>query len=65
MEIIEGFISNNIGLEWLMIMILPVLPTELRPMIVLDDDILANPDLNVLYKHIINENNKHFNKKNK
>ncbi len=32
-------------------------------MIVLDDDTLANSDLNVLYKHIINENNKHLIKK--
>ncbi len=40
-----------------MIRILPVLSTELRPMIVLDDDTLVNSDLNVLYKHIINENN--------
>ncbi len=42
-----------------------VLPAELRPMIVLDDDTLTNSDLNVLYKHIINENNKHLIKINK
>ncbi len=48
-----------------MIRILPVLPVELRPMIVLDDDTLTNSDLNVLYKHIINENNKHLIKINK
>ncbi len=64
LEIVECFISNNIRLEWLVIRILPVLPAELRPMIVLDDDTLANSDLNVLYKHIITANNNHLIKTN-
>ncbi len=64
LEIVECFISNNIRLEWLVIRILPVLPAELRPMIVLDDDTLANSDLNVLYKNIITVNNNHLVKTN-
>ncbi len=48
-----------------MIRILPVLPVELRPMIVLDDVTLTNSDLNILYKHIIDKNNKHLIKINK
>ncbi len=59
LEIVEGFISNNIKLEWLVIRILPVLPAELRPTVVLDDDTLVNSDLNILYKHIITANNSH------
>ncbi|WP_192572978.1 hypothetical protein [Candidatus Hodgkinia cicadicola] len=65
LEMVEGFISNNIRLEWLVIRILPVLPAELRPMMVLDDDTLANSDLNVLYKHIITVNNNQLIKTNK
>ncbi len=65
LEIVEGFISNNIRLEWLVIRILPVLPAELRPIMVLDDDTLANSDLNILYKHIITKNNDHTIKTNK
>ncbi|PIM96055.1 DNA-directed RNA polymerase subunit beta' [Candidatus Hodgkinia cicadicola] len=60
LEIVEGFISNNISLDWLVIRILPVLPAELRPTIVLDDDTLVNSDLNILYKHIIIANNNHL-----
>ncbi len=64
LEIVEGFISNNIRLERLVIRVLPVLPAELRPVIVLDDDTLANSDLNTLYKHIITTNNNNLIKTN-
>ncbi|PIM96013.1 DNA-directed RNA polymerase subunit beta' [Candidatus Hodgkinia cicadicola] len=57
LEMVEGFISNNFKLERLVIRMLPVLPAELRPVMVLDDDTTASSDLNILYKHIITANN--------
>ncbi len=41
----------------MVIKVLPVLPAELRPSVVLDDNTQASSDLNVLYKGIINVNN--------
>ncbi len=61
LEIVEGFILNNIRSEWLVIKILLVLPAELGSVMVLDDDTLAYSDLNILYKHIITTNNNIFN----
>ncbi len=65
LEMIENFISNNFKMEWLVIRILPVLPAELRPVMILDDATIASSDLNVLYKNIINANNNILIKTNK
>ncbi|PIM95982.1 hypothetical protein [Candidatus Hodgkinia cicadicola] len=56
-EIIDWFINNKMSLDLMVIKVLPVLPAELRPSVVLDDNTQASSDLNVLYKGIINVNN--------
>ncbi|PIM96952.1 DNA-directed RNA polymerase subunit beta' [Candidatus Hodgkinia cicadicola] len=56
-EVIDGFIANNVSLDRMFIRILPVLPVGLRPMITLDDGKQVSSDLNELYKRIVIVNN--------
>ncbi|PIM96092.1 DNA-directed RNA polymerase subunit beta' [Candidatus Hodgkinia cicadicola] len=56
-EVVDGFINNKVSLDLMVIKVLPVLPVELRPSVVLDGNKSASSDLNELYKGIINANN--------
>ncbi len=56
-EIVDWFINNKMSLDLMVIKVLPVLPAELRPSVVLDDNTEASSDLNELYKGVINANN--------
>ncbi len=56
-EIVDWFINNKMLLDLMVIKILPILPAELRPSVVLDDNTEASSDLNELYKGVINVNN--------
>ncbi len=53
----DGFINNKVPLDLMVIKVLPVLPIELRPSVVLDGNKTASSDLNELYKGVINANN--------
>ena len=44
--------------EWMFLEILPVLPSDLRPMVQLDGGRYASSDLNDLYRRVINRNNR-------
>jgi DNA-directed RNA polymerase subunit beta' len=44
--------------EWMFLVVLPVLPPELRPMVQLDGGRYASSDLNDLYRRVINRNNR-------
>ncbi|PIM95076.1 DNA-directed RNA polymerase subunit beta' [Candidatus Hodgkinia cicadicola] len=56
-EVVDGFINNKVSLDLMVIKVLPVLPVELRPSVVLDGNKSVSSDLNELYKGIINANN--------
>jgi DNA-directed RNA polymerase subunit beta' len=44
--------------EWMILIVLPVIPPDLRPMVQLDGGRFATSDLNDLYRRVINRNNR-------
>lgn len=58
MKLAHSFLKNKMRPEWMIMTILPVLPPELRPMVVLDGGRYATSDLNDLYRRVINRNNR-------
>jgi DNA-directed RNA polymerase subunit beta' len=49
--------SNNKP-EWMVLDVIPVIPPDLRPLVLLERDNFATSDLNDLYRRIINRNNR-------
>jgi DNA-directed RNA polymerase subunit beta' len=49
--------SNNKA-EWMVLEAVPVIPPDLRPLVLLERDNFATSDLNDLYRRIINRNNR-------
>nr|UXD06425.1 RNA polymerase beta' subunit [Eutreptiella sp. CCMP1594] len=58
LRLINHLLKMKIKPEWMIISSLPILPPDLRPIILLENDYFASSDLNVLYKRIINCNNR-------
>jgi DNA-directed RNA polymerase subunit beta' len=44
--------------EWMVLEVIPVIPPDLRPLVLLERDNFATSDLNDLYRRIINRNNR-------
>ncbi|MHC5034134.1 MAG: DNA-directed RNA polymerase subunit beta' [Planctomycetota bacterium] len=44
--------------EWIVLDVIPVIPPQLRPLVLLDSGNFASSDLNDLYRRIINRNNR-------
>jgi len=44
--------------EWMVLEVIPVIPPDLRPLVLLDSGNFASSDLNDLYRRIINRNNR-------
>jgi len=53
-----ALLKADIRPEWMVIMQLPVIPPDLRPMVQLDGGRFAASDLNDLYRRVINRNNR-------
>ncbi|MFC1906320.1 DNA-directed RNA polymerase subunit beta' [Chloroflexota bacterium] len=58
LQIVEAFRRSGNKPEWLIIVVLPVLPPDLRPMVQLDGGRFATSDFNDLYRRVINRNNR-------
>ena len=58
LEVVESFRKSNNRPEWMIIDVIPVIPPELRPMVMLDGGRFATSDLNDLYRRVINRNNR-------
>jgi len=58
LKILEAFLLSGIKPEWMIMLVLPVLPPELRPLVPLDGGRFATSDLNDLYRRVINRNNR-------
>ncbi len=64
LEIIEAFRLSDNGVHtinkpsWMILDAVPVIPPELRPMVMLDGGRYATSDLNDLYRRVINRNNR-------
>jgi len=58
LRLVEAFRRSGNKPEWMILVVLPVLPPDLRPMIQLDGGRFATSDLNDLYRRVINRNNR-------
>ncbi len=58
LEIVEAFRLSGNKPEWMILDVVPVIPPELRPMVMLDGGRYATSDLNDLYRRVINRNNR-------
>ena len=58
LQIIEAFRLSGNKPEWMVLSVIPVIPPDLRPMIMLDGGRYATSDLNDLYRRVINRNNR-------
>ena len=58
LRVVEGFRKANISPEWMLFLVLPVIPPDLRPMVQLSGGRFATSDLNDLYRRVINRNNR-------
>ncbi len=58
LEVVEAFRRSNNKPEWMILETIPVIPPELRPMVLLDGGRYATSDLNELYRRVINRNNR-------
>ena len=58
LEIIESFRMSKNKPEWMVLNVVPVIPPDIRPMVMLDGGRYATSDLNDLYRRVINRNNR-------
>lgn len=58
LEIVEAFKHSNNNPCDMVLSVIPVIPPELRPMVMLDGGRYATSDLNDLYRRVINRNNR-------
>ncbi len=58
LEIVEAFRLSGNKPEWMILDVVPVIPPDIRPMVMLDGGRYATSDLNDLYRRVINRNNR-------
>ncbi|GCE15048.1 DNA-directed RNA polymerase subunit beta' [Tengunoibacter tsumagoiensis] len=58
LHVINAFRTSGQHPDWMILSTIPVLPPELRPLLVLDGGRIASSDLNELYSHILHRNNR-------
>jgi DNA-directed RNA polymerase beta' subunit len=56
LKLLQPFLKQEIKVEWMILNIIPVLPPDLRPILVLDNQQVAVSDLNKLYQKVIFRN---------
>ncbi len=58
LKIVEAIRDSDNRPEWMILDVIPVIPPDLRPLVLLDSGNFATSDLNDLYRRIINRNNR-------
>ena len=58
LKIVEAIRDSENKPEWMVFDVIPVIPPDLRPLVMLDSGNFATSDLNDLYRRIINRNNR-------
>ena len=58
LKIAEALRDSDNRPEWMVLDVIPVIPPDLRPLVLLDSGNFATSDLNDLYRRIINRNNR-------
>ncbi len=56
LKIVEAIRDSDNKPEWMVLDVIPVIPPDLRPLVMLDSGNFATSDLNDLYRRIINRN---------
>lgn len=58
LKLVEDFLGSQNKPEWMIMKVLPIIPPEIRPLVMLDGGRFATSDLNELYRRVINRNNR-------
>ncbi|MFM7590934.1 MAG: DNA-directed RNA polymerase subunit beta', partial [Isosphaeraceae bacterium] len=58
LKVVESLRDSENRPEWMVLECIPVIPPDLRPLVLLDSGNFATSDLNDLYRRIINRNNR-------
>ncbi len=58
LKLVEGLRNSGNRADWLVLEVVPVIPPDLRPLVMLESGNFATSDLNDLYRRIINRNNR-------
>ncbi len=58
LKIVESLRLSGNKTEWMVMDVIPVIPPDLRPLVLLESGNFATSDLNDLYRRIINRNNR-------
>ncbi len=58
LKIVEAIRDSENKPEWMVLDVIPVIPPDLRPLVLLESGNFATSDLNDLYRRIINRNNR-------
>jgi len=57
-KLVQGLMASKSRPEWMILIVLPVIPPDLRPLVPLEGGRFATSDLNDLYRRVINRNNR-------
>src|SRR5450432_2164085 len=57
-KLLQGLHSSKSRPEWMILTVLPVIPTDLRPLVPIEGGRFATSDLNDLYRRVINRHEK-------
>ncbi len=58
LKVVEAIRDSNNKAEWMILDVIPVIPPDLRPLVLLESGNFATSDLNDLYRRVINRNNR-------
>ena len=58
LKIVEAIRASENDASWMVLEVIPVIPPDLRPLVLLESGNFATSDLNDLYRRIINRNNR-------
>ncbi|MFA5239611.1 MAG: DNA-directed RNA polymerase subunit beta', partial [Phycisphaerae bacterium] len=58
LKVVNAIRSSSNKAEWMVMEVVPVIPPDLRPLVLLESGNFATSDLNDLYRRIINRNNR-------
>ena len=58
LKVVTGLLYSDNKPEWMILDVTPVIPPDLRPLVLLESGNFATSDLNDLYRRIINRNNR-------
>ena len=58
LKIVKAILDSPNKAEWMVLDVIPVIPPDLRPLVLLESGNFATSDLNDLYRRLINRNNR-------